>query len=472
MADRQELIDKSACEMVELLDAGEISPDDALDTLEARIAQVDRQVNALPTLCFERARDQTRRLRDIPPADRGLLRGLPVPIKDLTNVAGVRTTFGSKLLEDNTPDITGAVAQTLENNGAVIYAKSNTPEFGTGGHTFNDVFGTTRNPHDLSKSAGGSSGGAAAALASGTAWLAHGSDMAGSLRTPASFCGIASLRPSPGLIATDPGNFPFQFLGQEGPMARSVEDVALLTDAMCGLSHRAGLSKPAPATSFLSAARHPRMPQNVAFSPDLDLTQTSREVREAFDKAMKTLAGSGMDLEETHPDLSDAEEAFTLQRALIYAGNLGGDLEKTRNTLKPEVVWNVEKGLAAGGDEIRSALMAQGRVFESAAGFMQDHDVFVCPATIVSPFPAEERYPGSSSGVPISDYYGWLKIVYAITATSLPVITIPCGRTADGLPLGIQLVGKPHGEQALFSIARYLEEIFGWDLVPVDPARR
>ncbi len=469
MADKQELIGLSGCRMVELLDTGEITPDDALEALEQRIALVEPKVHALPTLCFERARDHARRLRDLQPAERGMLRGLPVPIKDLTNVSGVRTTFGSKLLENNIPDTNGIVTQILEDNGAVVYAKSNTPEHGTGGHTFNDVFETTCNPHDITKSAGGSSGGAAAALASGTAWLAHGNDMAGSLRTPASFCGVASLRPSPGLIATDPKKNPFQVLGQEGSMARSVEDTALLADAMSGPSEYAALTKPATGTSFLSAARQPEKPLRVAFSSGLGLVEPAPISKTAFESAINHLSASGVDMVEGHPDLTDADEAFTVLRAISYAINLGTDLNETRHILKPEVVWNVEKGLAATGTEIRSAMAAHGRVFASAAGFMRDHDVLICPATARQPFPIEERYPGHSEGVPIPQYNEWLRIVHLITATSLPVITIPCGFASDGLPFGVQLVGKPHGEMALFSIARFFEEIFGWDTKPVDP---
>ncbi|MEM9105178.1 MAG: amidase family protein, partial [Pseudomonadota bacterium] len=333
-----ELIGLSAVKMVNLLDNGEITPEDALDALEKRIALVEPKVHALPTLCFDRARAHAKSLQDKPAADRGRLRGLPVPIKDLTSVAGVRTTHGSKLFENHVPDTTGTVAETLETNGAIIYAKSNTPEFGTGGHSFNDVFETTRNPRDLSKSAGGSSGGAAAALASGTAWLAHGSDMAGSLRTPAGFCGVTSLRPSPGLIATDPKPIPFMVLGQEGPMARTVEDLALLADAMSGLSHRSALAKPVARMSFLEAANQPRQPKRIAVSPDLGLVDISEETAEAFVDFVNQLTNAGFDVTQSQPDLSGADEAFAVQRALIYASGFGADLDKTRNILKPEIV--------------------------------------------------------------------------------------------------------------------------------------
>ena len=469
MTDHNDLIGLGASRMVALLDRGAISPVDALEALEARIASVDLLVNALPTLCFDRAHDNARRLQEMPTDERGLLRGLPVPIKDLTQVAGVRTTSGSLLFKDHISQATGLPARVLEQNGAIIYAKSNTPEFGTGGHTHNKVFGITRNPRDLSRSAGGSSGGAAAALATGMAWIAHGSDMAGSLRTPASFCGVASLRPSPGLIASDQPVLPFQVLGQQGPMARNVEDVALMTDAMSGLSAEAGLSKPAPAAPFLSAAREPQRPLRVAVSPDLGVTEIEAEVRDAFNAAIGALEGAGLALEESHPDFSDAVEAFTVQRALFYAVKLGDALATAGHLFNPQVVWNIEKSLKTDAASIRSAMAAQGRLFGKASAFMRDHDLLICPATIMPPFPAEETHPGSSIGVPVSEYYDWLKIVYVVSAATLPVITVPCGFTAGGLPLAIQLIGRPHGEYELFRHARYIEEILGWDAAPIDP---
>src|SRR5882724_9840223 len=201
MSSDQELVRATACAIVDRLNSGEVTPLDLLDVLEQRIAEVDGKVNALPTLCFDRARAHAKALMQKPAGGRGLLAGMPIPIKDLTNVAGVLTTLGSPIYKDNIPAKSDILVEHLENNGGVIYAKSNTPEFGAGANTFNEVFGPTRNPWDTSRSAAGSSGGAAVALATGTAWLAHGSDMGGSLRNPASFCGIVGMRPSIGRVA-------------------------------------------------------------------------------------------------------------------------------------------------------------------------------------------------------------------------------------------------------------------------------
>ena len=454
-----ELITKSACEIVSLLKAGEISIEDTLVALAERIEQVDTEINALPTLCFERAREAARQ-----DDRRGtVLAGIPVAIKDLTDVGGVRTTYGSTLYQDHVPEQSDNLVERLEANGGIVYAKSNTPEFGTGGNTFNDVFGATRNPYDLALSAGGSSGGAAAALASGTAWLAQGSDLGGSLRTPASFCGVTSLRPSPGLVTTNPGLNPFDVYAQKGPMARSVADLALFTDAMSGSSSMAGISKPHTIGEFLEAAEQPLQPLKIAYSENLGVTQTATAVAEVCNHAIASLEQVGIAVENTHPDLSMADVAFKVPRALNYAQSLGGDLANTRDILKPENVWNIELGLALSGDEIRQSMDAQGQVFINASAFMQDYDLLVCPATILPAYLVEERYPGFSDGLEYSEYYRWLAICCAITTTTLPVITLPCGKTDAGLPVGLQIIGKPHGELQLFAFASYLEQIFAWD---------
>ncbi len=255
MSSDRALIWSTACAIVDKLNSGEITPLDLLDVLERRIAEVDGKVNALPILCFDRARTYAKALMQKPNGERGLLAGLPVPIKDLTNVAGVRTTQGSPIYRDNVPAQSDILVEHLEANGGVIYAKSNTPEFGAGANTFNEVFGATRNPWDLSRSAAGSSGGAAAALATGTAWLAHGTDMGGSLRNPASFCGVVGMRPSIGRVAHTPAFKIDRNLTVHGPMARNVEDLALLLDAMSGEHPADPLSLPSLPSSFRSAAR-------------------------------------------------------------------------------------------------------------------------------------------------------------------------------------------------------------------------
>jgi len=454
-----ELITKSATEIVALLQSGDIVIDDTLDALEARIAAVDGDINALPTLCFERARIAAQQ-RDFVDTQ---LAGIPVAIKDLEDVAGVRTTYGSRVSENHVPEQSDLLVENIEASGGIVYAKSNTPEFGSGANTFNDVFGATRNPYDLSCSVGGSSGGAAAALASGSAWLAQGSDLGGSLRTPASFCGVTSLRPSPGLIPSSPGQQPFEVYSQKGPMARNVVDLALFADAMAGCSSLAGLGKPHRPTEFRDAVARPRRPLKIAFSIDLGITDTAAEVVSVCSEALARLEHETTAIEIAHPDLRRAHDAFDVSRALGYALSYGSDLERIRALIKPENVWNIEKGLGLHRDEILAAMAAQGEVFHNASRFMQDYDLLICPAAIVAPYPVEERYPGFADGLAYSEYYRWLAIVYAITTTTLPVITLPCGKTESGLPVGLQLIGKAHGESDLFARASYLEQVFDWD---------
>src|SRR5215475_2188352 len=306
----QELVRDTANAIVSKLKKGDVTPLDLLDVLEKRIGEVDGAVNALPTRCFERARTHARALMQKKPAERGLLAGLPVPIKDLFDVKGVRNTQGSPIFKDRICEQSDIVVETLEANGAVVYAKSNTPEFGAGAHTFNEVFGATLNPWDVSKSAAGSSGGAAVALATGTAWLAHGSDLGGSLRNPASFCGIVGMRPSIGRVAHTAKFMVDNTVGVQGPMARTVEDLALLLDAMSGEHPADPLSLPALPASFLSAARAGAKPKRIAYSPDLGITPVDPEIAGITRKAAARFAEAGATVEEAHPDLREAHECF------------------------------------------------------------------------------------------------------------------------------------------------------------------
>jgi amidase len=287
------------------------------------------------------------------------------------------------------------------------------------------------------------------------------------LRTPAAFCGVASLRPSPGLVATNPGLQPFGVYSQTGPMARTVADLALFTDAMTGSNSLAGLAKARVSCEFGNAAAQAVKPSRIAYSEDLGVTRTSPEVTAVCNAAIAKLEREGIDVDNSHPDLSMMDAAFEVPRALDYAQSFGADHAKTRDIMKPEVVWNIEKGLNLDADEIRASMDAQGQIFVNASQFMQGYDCLICPATILPAYPVEERYPGYSEGLDYSEYYGWLAICCAITATTLPVIMLPCGKTEAGLPIGLQIIGKPHGEHELFSNARYLEQVFAWDPLQV-----
>lgn len=465
-----ELIRKPAVEIVGLLRSGAVSPLDLLDALERRIGEVDDKVNALPTLCFERAMDHAGALMARPPDERGLLCGLPVPIKDLTEVSGVRSTMGSPIFADNVPDKSDLLVEHLERAGGIVYAKSNTPEFGAGANTFNEVFGATLNPWNPARSAAGSSGGAAVALATGMAWVAHGSDSGGSLRNPASFCSVVGLRPSPGRVAETrvaklDGN-----LGIEGPMARNVEDCALLFDAMAGEEPADPMSLPRYETSFLDAARSGWRPKRVAVSRDLGITPVDPEVAEIVVAAARRLEDAGVVVEVAHPDLSEAHECFQTLRALSFATGMQPLLEAHRDKLKPEIVWNIEKGLALTAHDIVRAEHQRAAMFQRTLRFFATYDLLLCPATIVAPYPVEQRYVSECAGHSFSNYVEWLAIAYAITNVMCPAISIPAGFTREELPVGIQIVASPRAEGRLLAGAQLLESILGLvERVPMDP---
>jgi amidase len=466
----QELVRATACAVVDKLKAGEVTPLDLLDVLERRIGQVDGKVNALPTLCFDRARDHARALMKKPAGERGLLAGLPLPIKDLTNVEGVRTTQGSPIYRDNIPARSDLLVERLEDNGGVIYAKSNTPEFGAGANTFNEVFGATRNPWDISRSAAGSSGGAAVALATGMAWLAHGSDMGGSLRNPASFCGIVGLRPSIGRVAHTPKFKIDRNLGVQGPMARNIEDLALLLDAMSGGHPADPLSLPSLPTSFLSAARSGKGPKRIAYSPDLGITPVDPEVAAITRKAAERFAEAGVTVEEAHPDLREAHECFHVLRAFDFAISKAALLRSKRDQLKPEVIWNIEEGLKLSVEQLERAEAQRVAMAARTLEFFKTYDLLLAPATIVAPFPVENRYVAECAGVKFDNYVQWLAIVYAITVACCPALSLPCGFTASGLPVGLQIVAPSRGEAQLLAGAKMLEDILGMrGTTPIDP---
>jgi amidase len=465
-----DLLRADACTVVDLLRRGEVSPRELLAELERRIAVVDPAVNALPTLCFDRAYAHADRLVRTPAAERGLLAGLPVVIKDLADVAGVRTTYGSPIFRDHVPLRSDIVVEMLEARGAVVYAKSNTPEFGAGANTFNEVFGATRNPWNLSRSAAGSSGGAAVALATGMAWLAHGTDLGGSLRNPASFCGIVGMRPSIGRVAHTPAAKIDRTLSAHGPMARTVDDLALMLDAMAGEHPGDPLSLPALPSSFLAAARSGARPRRVAYSATLGITPVDPEIAAITRAAAERLRETGVAVEEAHPDLGDVHNCFQVLRAYDYAVSKAELLRRHRDQLKPEVVWNIEKGLALTIEELERAEAQRVELSARTLEFFSTYDLLLTPATIVAPFPIEERYVTACAGTTFATYLDWLAIAYAITMVCCPGLSLPCGLTADGLPVGLQIAGPPRSEARILAAAKLLEDMLGLrGLTPIEP---
>jgi amidase len=463
-----ELIAMSAREVVGRLNAGEITHAQVLDALEARVAAVDGPINALPTLCFDRARAHAAEIAARPVPERGLLGGLPVPIKDLEAVAGVRSTEGSPIYADRVPEASDFIVERLEAQGGVVYAKSNTPEFGAGASTFNEVFGRTRNPWNLGRSVAGSSGGAAAALVSGQAWLAQGSDMGGSLRNPASFCGVVGLRPAPGRVPKGPDADPFGTLSVLGPMARNVGDLGLFLDALSGPDRRDPKAQPDNG-GFRARAEAPRLPRRVAFSRDLGITPVDPEVAAICEAAARRLEALGVPVDEAHPDFTGAHEAFQTLRAIAFVTGHAHEYEQHRDKLKPDVIWNIEKGLKISGEEVARANRIRSRLVANLAAFFDTYDLLLAPTTIVPPYPVENRTVEECAGVRFETYIDWLAIVYAVTLTSAPALSLPCGFTWDGLPVGLQMVGPLRGEAPLLSYAAALEAELALDLGPIDP---
>jgi amidase len=458
---------------VDLLRRGEVSPLDLIDAAEARIAATDRPLNAMPTLCLDRARDHARRMMaGKAPRGRGpgALLGLPIAVKDLDAVKGVRTTQGSPIHANDIPARSDIMVEILEANGAIVVGKSNTPEFGAGAQTYNEVFGVTGNPWDLSKTCAGSSGGSAAALASGQAWLATGSDLGGSLRTPASFCGVIGLRPSPGRVATGPEALPFGMLSVNGPMARNVADVALMLDAMVGETPEDPRARPRPATSFQAALAKARPPKRVAYSPDLGFLAVDREVRAVTARAARLFETMGARLDEGCPDFTGADWIFQTLRAAGFAIGKAEAYANHRAKLKPEIIWNIEKGRKLSIEEIGRAERARGALFHRVLAFFKTYDLLVTPAAVVPPFDKTIKWVTEVDGRRLDDYVGWLILPGAITLAACPAISVPCGFTASGLPIGLQIVGPPHAEARVLAAAKLFEDATGLaERVPLDP---
>jgi amidase len=460
----------SACAATDLLRRGKVSPVELIDAALARIAAVNPAVNALVTLGEERARAQAKRLMQIPVEARGPLAGLPIAVKDLNDVAGLRTTYGSPIFADNVPARSDIMVETLEGNGAIPLAMSNTPEFGAGANTFNEVFGETLNPWDTRLNAAGSSGGSAAALATGQVWLATGSDLGGSLRTPASFCSVIGLRPSPGRVANGPREQNFDTLSVNGPMARNVEDTALMLDAMAGWHIEDPISLEKPAESFLTTARRRKKPKRVALILAPAGLPIEPEVIAGVRAVAEKLAKEGVIVEEASPDFGGVGQAFQTLRAVDFSSSMGALLKQHRDKLKPDVIWNIEKGLALNSEEIGKALLRRARLYSEVAAFFGNHDAMLLPAAPILPRDVKERWPREINGVPLDNYVEWLKLAALITMTACPSLAMPGGFSGDGRPIGIQLVGRPRGEADLLSHGLWIEDLLGLrDAVPIDP---
>jgi amidase len=389
----------------------------------------------------------------------GPLHGLPIAIKDLEDTAGIRTTYGCTAFADHVPDADSLLVGRLRAAGAIIVGKTNTPEFGAGSHTFNEVFGATRNPWSPDRSAGGSSGGAGAALAAGMLPIADGSDLGGSIRNPASFNNVVGLRPTPGLVP-DRGDDVWDPGSVVGPMARTVGDLALMLTAIAGPDPASPLSHGDPA-AFSGELAGTIAGLRVAWCPDVGGLPIEPAVASVIARAREQLVDLGAVVEDVALDLAGADLAFETFRALGFVRTLGAQLAELRDVAKDTVRWNVERGLELDGETVARATAARTAVFNAVADMLCRFDVIAAPAAQVVPFAIEVEYPTSVAGVEMPHYVGWMRACSRLTVSAHPIAAVPAGFTDDGLPVGLQLVGRHRGDRRLLEHAAALEAATG-----------
>ena len=461
VASTDDFIKMTATEAVARLRSKEVSPLDLVEASIRRIETIDTEVNALPIHCFDQARDQAKSIDIARHAENPKsLCGLPIAVKDYNDLGGAVTTYGSPIFAKNVAQKSDATVRKLEGNGAIAVAKSNVPEW-AGGHTFNPVNGLTRNPWDMRKSAGGSSGGSGAALASGLVWLATGNDLGGSLRTPAAFNGVVGLRPSPGRVPRGTRLPSMDTLWVEGPMARNVDDLALMLDAGVGHQIDDPLSFEHSGPCFVDILKGSDIPKRVAFSPDLSIVSMEKEIAEVCGGATKVFADIGAEVTDEIPDFTGVLEAFQTLRAVLFATMMEPILHQHRNKIAPEIIGNIERGLNIKPSQIFEAERVRIELFKKILLFFETHDFLICPAASIAPFPVDQRYVTQIDGKPCETYIDWFSITFALTMTACPTISVPCGFTSEGLPVGVQIMGKPRGEAALLLVAKRFEQAIG-----------
>lgn len=450
---------KPATELVAAMRSGQLSSREVTEAHLSRIEEANPTLNAIVTLTADQAMADAKAADDaqVRGDTLGILHGLPTAHKDLADTAGVRTTMGSPLYADNVPAYDALVVERAKAQGAISVGKTNTPEFGAGSNTYNSVFGATTNPYDPSRTCGGSSGGAAVAVAAGMVPIADGSDMGGSLRNPASFTNCVGLRPSPGRVPAWPKRAAWSHLSTEGPMARTVDDVALLLAAQSGPDRRSPIALEEPGSTFLPPLGEPPAGLRVAWAPDLGGLPIDPAVRSALAEVPETFADLGHHVAQAAPDLSNAMEIFDTFRAWNFALLLAGDVAEHSNKMKETVIWNVRRGLDLSiQDHMRAATMHHG-LYERVHQFFEDYDVLLCPVAQVPPFPVETEYPLEVDGQVMTTYIEWMRACTDVTVMNVPALSVPAGFTDDGLPVGLQIVGSPRADKFVLEVGRQFE---------------
>jgi len=463
--------DLAAVEARELIGCKKLSPGELVDSCIARIEAVDHAVNAVVARDFERARaaagvaeQAVMRGDPLPP-----LHGLPIGIKDLEDTGGLRTTYGSPIYRDHVPEADERLVTAMRAAGAIVLGKTNTPEWGAGANTRNSVYGATGNPFDPEKSAAGSSGGSAVALACGMVPIASGSDMGGSLRNPAAFCGIVGFRPSPGLVPSEKRPHGWSPLAVLGPMARTVPDVCLLLSAMVSDDARDPLATTVHGQIVRRAADYARPAPldlarlRVALTPDFGFAPTERHIAEVFAEKTGLFRHVFARAEDATPDCTGADEAFEVLRAVSF---LAAHLDRVHTRpadVGPNVRADVERGLRYSAADVARAQTLQTALYRHWQDFFRDRDLLLAPSITISPRPWTELYPAEIDGWPTRTYFQWLALAYAVTLAGHPAVSLPVGYDRHGMPFGLQIVGPRGGDAYVLAAAAALERMLAGD---------
>lgn len=459
-----DLVDLTAVKLAEMLRTGETSAREVMAAHLTRIEKVNPAVNAIVTLDAEQAMEQAsiadRRLSA--GQEVGPLHGLPIAHKDNIPTAGMRTTHGSVLFEDNVPEQNHVMIERVRAAGAISIGKTNVPELGLGSHTYNPLFGATRNPYDLTRSAGGSSGGSAAALAASLVPIADGSDTGGSLRNPASFCNAVALRPSPGLVPSWPDQFGWSPLSVKGPMARTTEDLAYVLSVVSGPDPRSPLVHGLPPSSFLGGLDGDLRGKRIAWSPDFGgQVPLDPQVRSALGPVRQVLTDLGAVVQDTAPDLREADEVFRVMRGVILAASYGEIAAQHPGAFNEDALRNIEEGRRLSGPEVGRAERLRTVLFHRMRVFFETHDLLVGAVSQVPPFSVDWTYPHTVDGHPMSDYLEWMRSCTMISATGCPAMSVPAAFTGEGLPVGIQIIGPMRSDLELLRAGHRVEVAIG-----------
>lgn len=458
-----EACELSAVEARQLIGEKRLSPVELVESCIRRIEAVNPTVNAVVATCYERARTEAKAAEDaIMRGDPvGPLHGLPLGVKDLVDTAELRTTYGSLLYKDHVPQQDERLVEVLRRAGAIVLGKTNTPEFGAGANTTNKVYGPTRNPFDTARTCGGSSGGSAVALATDMVPICTGSDTGGSLRTPAAFCGVVSIRPTPGLVPSERRPIGLSTYGVLGPMARSVADSALMLSTIAGFDGRDPLAAPLDASALRQADNVDLSRLRVAVSEDLGFAPMDNGMRATFRERVKLFGWAFKECSERAPELDNANRVFWIIRGVHFLAAHSERYARHRELLGDNVKNNVAAALEMKAEDIAWAYAENTRLYRRFQSFFDEVDVLICPTVSVPPFPVEQLYCTHINGKELDNYIHWVDITAGITLTGHPVVALPCGRDPTGTPFSIQVIGpQRHSERFVIAVAAALERLF------------